>query len=134
MLSRWPETQAVIDDEAKLAAVLKSAWRDGAPKWVRVPDEPAAEFQRLAITARNETDTAIRQVIPPEHRTKPMSYRQAARYLGRPDSQDSAEWLKKCVDDGTVHCDPMSRQSHVFDRRQFPATIWPQIMPKGNST
>jgi hypothetical protein len=67
--------------------------------------------------------------IAAENRTKPMSYRKAAKYMGKGDSQDAAEWLSKCVGDGTIKCEHASRQTHVFCRNNFPKSAWPQIMP-----
>lgn len=65
--------------------------------------------------------------IPPEFRTKPMSYRDAARHLGRGNSKDAAEWVSACVRDGTLACQSMSRQLHVFDFRQFPSDTLERI-------
>jgi hypothetical protein len=57
--------------------------------------------------------------IPSEFRSAPMSYRKAATLMGKKDSRKSAEWLSKSVEDGSIVCERISRQSHVFDKRQF---------------
>ena len=58
-------------------------------------------------------------VIPPQYRTKPMTYREAAVALGMPDSQDGAELVSKDVKSGRLRCEHFSRQRHVFDKRQL---------------
>ena len=73
-------------------------------------------------------------ITPADERTKPMSYRQAARYMGKGNSQDAAEWLSKCVRDGTIRCRHLSRQSHVYSIRDFPQTVRSQILPNSPPT
>jgi len=70
--------------------------------------------------------------IPVEHRTRPMSYRDAAKYMGKGNSKDAAEWMSKCVRDGIVACEEYSRQTHVFDCRDFPEDVWPRIKVAGS--
>jgi hypothetical protein len=67
--------------------------------------------------------------IPPAYRTKPMSFRRAARLLGKGSSRDAAEWLSKSVQDKSYRCEHITRQNHVFDKRQFPKSIWPKLEP-----
>ncbi len=60
------------------------------------------------------------QPIPPEHRTKPLTKKQAAKYLGRCGNEKRAvEWLNKCIADGTISWEETSRQSGFYDIRQF---------------
>jgi hypothetical protein len=68
--------------------------------------------------------------IPPNKRTRPMSYREAARLMGKGDSRDAAEWLSAAVEDGTVVCEHFSRQTHVFSLDDFPANVRPRILPR----
>jgi hypothetical protein len=67
--------------------------------------------------------------IPPAKRTKPMSYRMAASYLGKGRSKDAAEWVSACVADGTLQCVHLSRQNHVFSLDNFPAAVHDHIKP-----
>jgi hypothetical protein len=63
MLGKWPRAAAVIDDEAKLAAALKAAWKRGKPKWLTLlTDATANELRQIAIVATNETNAAIRSL------------------------------------------------------------------------
>ncbi len=67
--------------------------------------------------------------IPAEHRTRAMSKCKAAKYLGRPNPDSGVKWLNKCIEDGTISCETLSAQSHVFDRRQFPDAVQGSIVP-----
>jgi hypothetical protein len=71
--------------------------------------------------------------IPAGDRTIPMSYRKAAGFLGKGKSKDAAEWVSRCVADGTLRCEHISRQLHVFSRQQFPNEVWPRILPREQS-
>jgi hypothetical protein len=68
--------------------------------------------------------------IPPNKRTKPMSFKTAAYFMGKGDSRDAAEWLSAAVRDGSVPCEHLSRQTHVFSLDDFPENIHTQILPK----
>jgi hypothetical protein len=65
--------------------------------------------------------------IDPEFRTRPMSYRRAAQLMGKANSRDSAESISKAVSEGSIRCDHISRQNHVFDKRDFPKNVWPSL-------
>lgn len=67
--------------------------------------------------------------IPAEFRTKAMSKQQAAGYLDHPNPDSGVRWLNRCIDDGTIRCEQLSRQSFVFDIRQFPKTVHRLILP-----
>ncbi len=75
-----------------------------------------------------------RSAIPPEDRTIPMAYRRAAGLMGKGNSQDAAEWLSKSVADGSIPCEHISRQTHVFSRKFFPESVWHLIIPKVTAT
>jgi hypothetical protein len=70
-----------------------------------------------------------RKRILPGKRTRPMSYREAARLMGKNDSRDAAEWLSAAVESGIVHCEHVSRQTHIFHLDDFPKNVWPRILP-----
>ena len=79
--------------------------------------------QELVAKPRTVSDLLVRlsktkATIPPEYRTKAMSKRQAAKYLGRPNPDSGVRWLNKCIKDGTIACEFLSRNSHIFDRRE----------------
>ena len=84
------------------------------------------------ITARpeqaNREEIRALGQIPPDERTRPMSYKDAAYFLGKGRSKDAAEWVSKCVKDGTIPCEDFSRQKHVFSKRSFPEGTWPSIL------
>ena len=72
------------------------------------------------------------QRIPPEERTKPMSYKQAAKLMGKTGGKDAAEWLSASVKDGSYRCEDISRQMHVFSKLDFPKEVWHLILPPGS--
>lgn len=67
--------------------------------------------------------------IPPAFRTKAMSKSRAARYLRDGNVDSAVDWLNACIADGTIACETLSRQSHVFDVRQFPDEVQQSIVP-----
>jgi len=68
--------------------------------------------------------------IPTDHRSKPISKKKAAKFLGKTGDEGRAvEWLNGCISDGTIACVEMSRQSFCFDMRQFPSTKHPLMKP-----
>lgn len=87
------------------------------------------EHDRALLNGAAE-DRPERIKIPPSRQTKPMSYREAARHLGKGDSRDAAEWFSKSVADGTFRCEHVTRQIHIFDRNDFPKESWAKITPK----
>ncbi len=87
------------------------------------------ELARAVATADARPQAAER-TIPPEDRTVPMTYRRAAKMLGKGDSRDAAEWVSLCVQDGILACEHKSRQTHVFSKRDFPQSVWKDILPK----
>ena len=68
--------------------------------------------------------------IPPEFRTCAMTKRKAASYLRKGNADSAVEWLNQCIKDGTISCETLSRQSHVFDVRQFPDNVREHLLPK----
>ena len=68
------------------------------------------------------TDREFREVkgIPPERRTKPVPLKKAAKALGKTADKVGAEWVKKCIVDGTLRAEEITRQSYVFDLDQIP--------------
>jgi hypothetical protein len=79
--------------------------------------------------AENEKETRPGS-IPPKYRTKPMSYKRAAQYIGKGTSKDAGEWMSNAVAAGGYRCEHITRQNHVFDIRDFPKNVWPEIRPK----
>ena len=69
------------------------------------------------------------QTISPEDRTIPMSYKRAAKHMGKGNSKDAAEWLAASVKDGNIPCEHITRQTHVFSKCSFPDNVWPLILP-----
>ena len=67
--------------------------------------------------------------IPPEERTCPMSFKEAARYMGKGGDKKGAAWVSRRVKKGTLKCESFSRQQHVFSREDFSKEVWPKILP-----
>jgi hypothetical protein len=101
-----------------------------------------AELIREADLAADwlERRTATRQpdnndTIPAEFRSKPLSKKKAAQLLGKPNEDSGVKWLNACIKDGTIRCEDHTRQSFVFDLRQFPESVHDQMRPdKSRST
>ena len=70
---------------------------------------------------------SVSSAIPSEHRTKAITLRKAAALLGKPEPSSGTKWLKQCIEDGTISCEKISRQSYVFDLREFPANTHHQL-------
>lgn len=70
-----------------------------------------------------------KHTIPPKKRTVPMSYRRAAKLMGKGESKDAAEWLSNSVKDGSIPCEHITRQTHIFSLDSFPASVWKRILP-----
>jgi hypothetical protein len=110
------------------AGCIPINWQSEIPQLNAILEQ---EYGRAANLLRKQS-TIVKvhnNKIPPDKRTKPMSYRKAAFYMGKGKSQDAAEWLSNCVNDKTILCEHKSRQSHVFSVDDFPKSAWPQIRP-----
>lgn len=69
--------------------------------------------------------------IPPSRRTRPLSYRKAAKLLGLPGSpKKAAESLAAAVREKTYRCVHHSRQMHFFDIRDFPKDVHDLVRAK----
>jgi hypothetical protein len=109
--------------------------------WGRLDQEIAKVFSRLRkdshqpIHATNgKNDGKQGGKIAPEDRTIPMSYRRAAKLMGKGNSKDAAEWLAALVKDGSIPCERLTRQTHVFSKRSFHKDVWHQILPHSPET
>ncbi|MDA1055200.1 MAG: hypothetical protein O3C40_32660 [Planctomycetota bacterium] len=94
-------------------------------------DYEAMNVAAVVEVLRREAKKSKSRVIPPEYRTIPMSYQRAAELMGRGKSKDAAEWLSKSVEDGSIACERITRQAHVFDCRDFDKSVWPRIKVGG---
>jgi hypothetical protein len=94
-----------------------------------------AEVQRkLELLLDHLTDgkprgKKARASISAQYRTRAMSKQKAAELIRGGNSDSGVEWLNKCISDGTISCETLSRQSHVFDWREFPASVKSKILP-----
>jgi hypothetical protein len=104
----WPTAAALRDavEEVPAWPILEALEHGTAGKVGEVLDEAPARKRRTRI--------------PREHRTRPMSYREAARLMGYGRSKDAAERLIAAVRNGAVAQEPLTRKQHIFDRRDFP--------------
>lgn len=121
----WTEFSDDAHNACKPSAWNFSTHMDKLTERIRVACETIAAAESGPPSKGNPPST-----IPPGDRTIPMSYRRAAKLMGKGDSQDAAEWLSKSVGDGAIPCEHYSRQTHVFSRQWFPQSVWPQIVPK----
>jgi hypothetical protein len=72
----------------------------------------------------NKTQIQNRHSIPPNQRTRPMTLREAARLMGyteRRSEKDAVKVLRASITAGMVLCESLTRQQHVFSKKQFPA-------------
>lgn len=67
--------------------------------------------------------------IPAEFRTKAITKKLAAKLMGRPNEDSGVKWLNQCIEDGSIICEKLSRQGFVFDIRDFPEHVHPQLSP-----
>ena len=74
----------------------------------------------LALLENRMETQAVVDGIPTEHRTKPITLKKAAQALGKSNDKTGAEWVKRCMGDGTISSEMKTRQNYVFDTRQFP--------------
>lgn len=70
-----------------------------------------------------------RRRIPAARRTKPMSLKDAARWMGYGGDKAGATRLRAAIDIQAVKCEPINRQNYVFDRHDFPRENWSAIIP-----
>ncbi len=122
----WPD--CLGPTRYRLPEAMQAAIRDGEAVFARLVVLKGMDLQDLR--SRAYTPGMAATPIPPEDRTIPLSYRRAAKLIGKGDCQDAAEWLSKSVADGSIPCEHVSRQTHVFSKRSFPEAVWPEIMPK----
>jgi len=93
------------------------ARRINAERGVSSDQGPAlARAYRANVLGTQATASARRELdIPPEFRTREMSKKEAARYLGI-----SVDTLQRRIKSGRYACDSSTRDRHVFDLRDFP--------------
>ena len=93
---------------------------------------PRIQRERSHLKAKQHSPLENCDVIPAEYRTKTMSKAQAAKLLGRSNRDSGVKWLNQCIADGTITCESLSCQSHIFDCRQFPKSVHDQIQIRSN--
>jgi hypothetical protein len=71
--------------------------------------------------------------IPSEFRSIPISKKKAALLLGRHNEDSGVESISKAIEDGSLACEEFSRQSFVFDIRQFPECVHSHLLPHAAS-
>ena len=144
---RWQEFANESDRHAeKYRSLTNEAWsiywnaaREIRRQWPELLGAlPIADGVTVDDIDPNEAARAIQGIIgrllstktiPPEFRSKPIAKKLAATLLGKPNEDSGVKWLNACIDDGTIDCEPHSRQSFVFDIRQFPEAVHPRLLP-----
>jgi hypothetical protein len=119
LLYRAPKHLTKLDLE--LAEAISKEYRD-----VLQADDLMA---MLAIEAEQAANLLVHTStrIPPENRTRVLSKKEAAGYLGRPNEDSGVRWLNRCIADGTIRCEELSRQGFVFNILAFPEPVRPLI-------
>jgi len=113
------------DDQAAAAERMRAQAADWAD-CCAVAGEIIRTEKQTPTNARN----AKGLTIPSEYRTKPIGKGKAASLLGQNSGSSGVQWLNACIEDGTINCEPHTRQKNVFDIRQFPANVHDQLRPK----
>ena len=111
------------------------AWIDR--EWAAVISDTVTETHETGRRSPNQTTheqkverILAKEGIPIEHRSKPIAKNKAAKLLGRSGDEGRAvEWLNKCINEGTISCVKMTRQTFCFDIRDFPTDKHPQLRP-----
>ena len=93
---------------------------------------PSDEAKNRPANKVNKNRPAVdhKTSIGPDERTIPLSHRKAGKLIGKGDSQHAARWVASGVEQGTIPCEHISRQSHVFSMKSFPANARKNILPK----
>jgi hypothetical protein len=89
--------------------------------------EWAGEIEAEDMRRLDPSPPASRSRIPPAKRTRPMTLREAARFMGYGSSRDAAERLRAAIAAGSVQCESLTRQQHVFHLDDFPSEKWPNV-------
>jgi len=104
------------------AAVISDTVTETHEKGRRPPNQTTQEQKVERILAEDG--------IPIEHRSKPIAKNKAAKLLSRTGNEGRAvEWLNNCINEGTISCVKITRQTFYFDIREFPTDKHPQLRP-----
>jgi len=96
-----------------------------------IDDELLNNLREAALALAGEPDDEG-SAIPPEQRTRPLGIAEAARLMGHKGARKKAgESLRRAMDGGAVKFVRLTRQSYIFDRREFPAKAHPKLDPTG---
>jgi hypothetical protein len=70
--------------------------------------------------------------IPSEYRTRPMTMIEAAGLMGycrTRGPKEAVKALRAAINGGEIHCERLTRQQHIFDRREFPDESQAKLTP-----
>jgi hypothetical protein len=68
--------------------------------------------------------------IPAEHRTRPLGLGETARLMGyKGNRRSQTAKLRRLMEDGSLAFEKRTRQSYVFDLRDFPAASHAKALP-----
>jgi hypothetical protein len=139
----FPVTAGTIPPEAGWMVELQRCWKEmGLPGCA--PDsfaaregkanQPLAEadisryIADLDLLVRDElADLTPHRKIPSEKRTRPMTLKEAAALMRLGGGKKGAERLRAAINDGTVSCETLTREQHVFSKLDFPEAVWDQL-------
>jgi hypothetical protein len=124
--AKVPEAEIKPDSFFNAIRIYRTAI---AKKKTRLVAVKSGKTLRLIRKGDGDGKCRAALTIPPAHRTRAMTKQRAARYLRGGNADSAVEWLNKCIIDGTITCETLSRQSHVFDVRQFPESVRDSILP-----
>jgi hypothetical protein len=83
-----------------------------------------------AESVKAKSEATPQTKIPAKFRSKAMSKKEAAKLLGRPSEDSAVKWLNNCIEDGTITAEQLTRQSFIFDIRQFHESTHAKMLPK----
>jgi hypothetical protein len=100
-----------------------------------LPDDAGDDHARAFLAAmsaalnreRGLPDDAYDYAIPAEHRTRPLTKSEVCRYL-----KVGIAFLNARISDGSMRCEQHSRQSFVFDLRDFSKSVHEKLLPKSS--
>ena len=120
------ESHEPAELEEKPAATAQACHSDMRKHDEEASDSPAAARVKPVKTPKVPNT----QVIPPEHRTRPMGKDEAGQLLfGPAKGSGPRRQLLNAIRAGAITVEELTAKSCVFDIRQFPSNLHPRVRP-----
>ncbi|MHB1422344.1 MAG: hypothetical protein ACYC3I_03940 [Gemmataceae bacterium] len=65
--------------------------------------------------------------IPPGERTRPMTLKDAARFMGKGGTKAGVKLVRALIKSGVIPCISITRQTHIFRKSDFPSEVRSKI-------